>query len=59
MPIPGTRRSERIAENVSAADIVLNANEIAWLEGAVPNAASGERYPLALMQAIDDDSARG
>jgi len=36
VPIPGTRRLERVAENAAAANIALSAEELAAIEGAVP-----------------------
>lgn len=48
-PIPGTRRLDRLQENVAAARVVLSADDLAALEAAVPiDAISGARYPAAL-----------
>ena len=45
VPIPGTRRIERLDENVGAADVVLNAADIARIEAAFPkDAVQGARY---------------
>lgn len=45
VPIPGTRRLERLEENLAAADIVLTAEDIAAIEGAVPrDEVAGGRY---------------
>ncbi|PEQ13960.1 hypothetical protein B2G71_06600 [Novosphingobium sp. PC22D] len=45
VPIPGTRRIERIAENAAAAEIVLSANDLAAIEDAFPAAeVAGARY---------------
>lgn len=45
VPIPGTRRLERLDENVAAADIVLDAADLAAIEQAVPGeAVQGARY---------------
>jgi aryl-alcohol dehydrogenase-like predicted oxidoreductase len=44
--IPGTRSSSRLEENVAAADVVLDARELADIEEIFPpRAAAGERYP--------------
>jgi aryl-alcohol dehydrogenase-like predicted oxidoreductase len=54
VPIPGTRRIERLEENVAAADIELTEEERERLEAAVPvGAAAGTRYPEGGMRAIN------
>ena len=46
VPIPGTRRPERLAENVAAAAVALTAEDLARIEQAFPvDAVQGERYP--------------
>jgi aryl-alcohol dehydrogenase-like predicted oxidoreductase len=53
VPIPGTKRSERVQENVGAADITLNKDEVARISDAVPvGVAAGLRYPEPLMKAV-------
>lgn len=54
VPIPGTRRSQYLAENIAATQISLSANEVVQLETIVGKPA-GDRYPEALMQAISRD----
>lgn len=45
VPIPGSRRIDRIAENIAAADIDLTATELAAIESAFPkDAVIGGRY---------------
>ncbi len=45
VPIPGTRKRERLAENVAAAKIALSAEDIAAIEAAFPaDAVVGGRY---------------
>ncbi|MCX7864475.1 MAG: aldo/keto reductase [Novosphingobium sp.] len=45
VPIPGTRRPDRLAENVAAADIVLSAEDLAAIESAFPaDKVVGGRY---------------
>ena len=53
-PIPGTKRRKYLEENAAAANIKLDAKEIAELEAAVPpGKVAGERYPEQAMKAID------
>ncbi|KQT69515.1 aldo/keto reductase [Methylobacterium sp. Leaf465] len=45
VPIPGTRRVSRLAENAAAMDLALTPGEIAELDGLFPpGAAAGARY---------------
>lgn len=45
VPIPGTRRLERLEENIAAADIALSAGDLAAIEAAFPkDAVQGGRY---------------
>src|SRR5690606_3839321 len=53
IPIPGTRRIERLEENAAAVDIVLSEEERARIEATIPlGAAAGTRYPEASMAAL-------
>ena len=53
VPIPGTKRAERIDENVAAVDVVLSADEVERLSSALPpGAAAGTRYPEAGMKGV-------
>ena len=46
VPIPGTKRTEYLRENVGAADVQLSAEDLRRLdEIAPPGVAAGERYP--------------
>jgi aryl-alcohol dehydrogenase-like predicted oxidoreductase len=46
VPIPGTTKLHRLAENIAAADIVLSSEELAKMDAAVAKiAVSGDRYP--------------
>ncbi|HEU5416846.1 MAG TPA: hypothetical protein VFV41_04065 [Streptosporangiaceae bacterium] len=48
MPIPGTRRPGRLAENAAAADVCLTAADLAGLEAVAPRAAwGGDRRSFA------------
>ncbi len=54
VPIPGTRRTANLEENVAAVDILLTADELAAIEAAAPaGAAAGERYAPQGMQALN------
>ena len=49
VPIPGTRRLDRLAENVGALDVRLTREDLAAIESAAPaDAMVGDRYPAAL-----------
>ena len=53
VPIPGTKRTARVDENVGAADVALSADEVASLSAAIPpGAAAGTRYAEAQMRAV-------
>jgi aryl-alcohol dehydrogenase-like predicted oxidoreductase len=53
VPIPGTKRRDRLEENVRALDVRLTAEEAARLADAVPvGAAAGLRYPEPLMKGV-------
>jgi aryl-alcohol dehydrogenase-like predicted oxidoreductase len=46
VPIPGTKRTRYLEENVGALDVHLSAEDLAAIEQAVPrDAVAGERYP--------------
>ncbi|MGN7251852.1 aldo/keto reductase [Arthrobacter sp. SAFR-014] len=52
VPIPGTKKRERLAENLGAADVELSAEDLARLDELAPaGAAAGARYPH--MNSID------
>jgi len=53
VPIPGTKHTERVDENLAALDVSLSADEVAKLSAALPpGAAAGTRYPEAAMKAV-------
>ena len=52
VPIPGTKRVERLEENVAAAGIELSADEHRAIADALPE-ASGLRYPEAMMSSVN------
>ncbi|MEJ7707361.1 MAG: aldo/keto reductase [Nocardioidaceae bacterium] len=46
VPIPGTKRLKYLEENVAAATVRLDADDLARIEEAVPReAVAGDRYP--------------
>jgi aryl-alcohol dehydrogenase-like predicted oxidoreductase len=53
VPIPGTKHTERVDENLAALDVSLSADEVAKLSAALPpGAAAGTRYPEAAMKGV-------
>ncbi|MBB6734134.1 aldo/keto reductase [Cohnella zeiphila] len=49
VPIPGTKRLDRVRENLGALDVTLSAEELAEIERISPKGiAAGERYPTFL-----------
>lgn len=54
VPIPGTRNSDRLKQNISASDIVLTSDENQTLGRLFTGEnVRGERYPKTLMKTID------
>ncbi len=54
VPIPGTRRVERLEENMGAADLDLTAADLDELDEASESVAIvGDRYPEAMLKLID------
>jgi aryl-alcohol dehydrogenase-like predicted oxidoreductase len=53
-PIPGTRRLERLEENLAAVDVELTAGDLAEIDAATSRVAvAGDRYPEAMQRMID------
>jgi aryl-alcohol dehydrogenase-like predicted oxidoreductase len=53
VPIPGTKRKERLLENIGALSVALTAADLAQIASAIPvGAAAGLRYPEAQMQSL-------
>jgi aryl-alcohol dehydrogenase-like predicted oxidoreductase len=53
VPIPGTKRRDRLAENVGALRVWLTADDVARISDAVPaGAVAGLRYPEPLMKGV-------
>ena len=54
VPIPGTRRLERLDENLAAADLDLKHNDIEELTAASDSVnVHGDRYPAAMQAMVD------
>lgn len=54
VPIPGTRRIERLDENLGAAEVQLSAEDLAELDAASTSVqVEGARYPEAMQRMID------
>ncbi len=54
VPIPGTRRIERLEENIGAAAVELTAGELAEIAAAAAQIeVTGDRYPEAMQRYID------
>ncbi|MEU5990916.1 aldo/keto reductase [Spirillospora sp. NPDC047418] len=54
VPLVGARTRERLAEALPAAELDLTADDLAEIEKAVPpGAARGERYPRAVLSALN------
>ena len=53
VPIPGTKRRERLDENLGALAVRLSPVDVGRISAAVPpGAAAGSRYPEGLMKAV-------
>lgn len=54
VPIPGTTKTERMNENIKAADLVLTASDLQEIESAASKIKiQGDRYPEAHMKLIN------
>jgi len=51
-PIPGTKRRERLEENVAAIEVTLSEADLSAIDDALPEAA-GPRYPEAMMRTVN------
>src|SRR5882672_2780166 len=51
VPIPGTKRIERLNENIGAASVILTDADLVEITAALPT-ASGERYPEFAMREL-------
>lgn len=53
VPIPGTRSPARVEENAGAADLVLSDDDLAAIQGILPDGGFGARYAAQGMPAWD------
>lgn len=53
VPIPGTRSPARVEENAGAADLVLTDDDLAAIQGILPDGGFGARYAAQGMPAWD------
>jgi aryl-alcohol dehydrogenase-like predicted oxidoreductase len=54
VPIPGTKRRDRLEENVGALKVILTMRDLTRIDEALPpGAASGPRYPEEAMRAVN------
>jgi len=54
VPIPGSKRRQRLEENAAASDIQLTADELSEIDALLPRGiAAGTRYPEAGMRAVN------
>jgi len=53
IPIPGTRRSKFLHENLGALDVTLTANDVSRINAAAPKGlTAGLRYPAPMMERL-------
>jgi aryl-alcohol dehydrogenase-like predicted oxidoreductase len=53
VPIPGTKRKERLLENIGALSVRLTEDDLAQISDSIPvGAAAGLRYPENLMKSV-------
>ncbi len=56
IPLIGARRRDRLDESLAALELKLDATDLQAIEQAIPkDAASGQRYPSALMDHLDSE----
>ena len=54
VPIPGTKKQNRLEENVAAIDIQLTKEDLKRIDEIIPfGAAAGTRYPEAMMSSLN------
>lgn len=54
VPIPGTKRRDRLRDNVGALNVTLAQDELAHIDAIAPRgSAAGTRYPEAMMKVLD------
>ena len=56
VPLVGARRRDRLAEALGSLELEITADDLALMEGAVPQgAAAGERYRAEQMVSLDSE----
>jgi aryl-alcohol dehydrogenase-like predicted oxidoreductase len=54
IPIPGTKRRKYLEENAAALNVKLSSDDLRRIDEVAPHgAAAGERYPQAMMAAVN------
>ncbi len=54
VPIPGTKRRKYLEQNAASINVILSQEDLARIEDVFPkNAASGFRYPEAMMKSVN------
>lgn len=53
MPLPGTRRTERLEENIAAAEVVLSVDDLTPIRDTLPDGAFGARYAGDMVPELD------
>jgi len=49
VPIPGTRRKERLEENIASASLTLTPQDLARVVEILPDGAAGARYIASMI----------
>jgi aryl-alcohol dehydrogenase-like predicted oxidoreductase len=49
VPIPGTRRTERVEENIGAAEVELSGGDLRRIHEILPDGSYGDRYKAGMM----------
>jgi aryl-alcohol dehydrogenase-like predicted oxidoreductase len=53
VPIPGTKRKQRLLENIGALAVDLTEDDVAQISDTIPvGAAAGQRYPESMMKSL-------
>jgi len=55
VPIPGTRNTHRLAENIAAVDVELTGADLEQIRQILPQGSAGSRYPAAMLAAMSTD----
>ena len=60
LPLIGSRRRDQLSEALGALNVSLSAEDLVQLERAIPpDAAAGERYPVAMLAHMDSERPHG